>query len=173
MKLSVVFSALAFFALYACGSTSQESGLEGAATRPHVPRLLTAALTELNLDSQLLIGTNFGATLEVDQVNKNVLVQFSTCPPNAFCIWAGPSYSAKLINKTTDACGAVTYKAREDRRPVDGSLVEITAKDYSHLRCRIFRAFKTEVELTTSHFDRLDGREVTTHSTLKGTASLQ
>lgn len=174
MKFSKALWTIALATVTACGSSQQESGLADSASvsRQH-SALLSAPLTVLALDPQLSVSNNARAFIEVDRANKTVVVQLNTCPVGAMCIWAGPSYRADLVSTTTDACGAVTYTAKTDARPVDGSLTEITVVDYSKLRCRIFRIYKTEVELKTSFFDRLHATEVATTSSLKGKAVLQ
>ena len=167
-------SAVVFVALTACGTTPQDSTVVSTpAAARHASPVLSASLTVLALDPQLSVSNNARASVEIDRAHKTVTVQLNTCPVGAMCIWAGPSYRADLVSTTTDACGAVVYTAKTDDRPVDGSLTEITVVDYSKLRCRIYRAYKTEVELKTSYFDRLHATEVTTKSSLKGKSVLQ
>lgn len=169
MKLFTVLSALALVTLSACGS-SQESSVAGV---PNIRTSVSAELTELALDPQLSIGDNYGASVVVDQLRKNVFLQISTCPADAMCIWAGPSYSADLQSVETNNCGDVTYIARKDNRPVDGALIEITVHDFSKSTCRIHHKFLTVVELSTTYFTRTETEVVTTHSELKGLLGLQ
>lgn len=49
---------------------------------------------------------------------------------------AMPVAEFELPYTFSESCGSKVYEAREDKRPVDGALVEITYKDHSSRMCR-------------------------------------
>ena len=160
----------ALLAAASCAKTNTQTGsLESVNSQSK-----SANLDSLQMDPQLNVGKNFGANVTVDQANKLVTVLIKTCPPGAACVFAGPSFSAKIISSSTDECGGKVTKARTDSRPVDGSLVEITVTDNSHpTSCASGKKAVTVVELNTSIFSRVNGKELTTQSILTGQAPLK
>ena len=172
MKLAFIAQLLPAVILGGCGANSTDQ----ASTASDSPAIhLQADLSDLNLDRDLHVGSNFGGSVTINGQpgSGDITVFISTCPPNAFCIWGGPSYTAKFLGKRIGSCGIVTYRGLTDDRPVDGALTIITVRDFGRTTCDQTFPFDTEVSLITRAYDRMNRREIRTYSTLKGRSLLQ
>lgn len=90
-----------------------------------------------------------------------------TCPPNMMCAQFMPApliVELPITSLKTDSCGIHTIVAREDKRPVDGSLSVMTIKDATDMTCKTLVAVANEASYQTSYVDRVKGKDVTATS---------
>lgn len=165
MKTFTQFVAIASLMMVGCGR-SEESKVSAA--KLSAQSELVAALTELNIDKNLGIGTAYGASVTIFKPAQSISVHITTCPPSALCSTPGPVYTAKIMKQSKDGCGVITTFASTDKRPVDGALTEIRVTDTSKSLCEIIYPFSTKVELTTKIVSRRTGIEGSTYSVMTG-----
>ncbi|MCX6125662.1 MAG: hypothetical protein NTV34_13090 [Proteobacteria bacterium] len=159
--------------LAACGSKISVSDSSLASAARSKNEVLTANLTDLSLDKLLPASGSQGALLTYDVARKDLLILIPTCPQGAKCIWAGPMFNAAVTSDVVDSCNIRTIVALTDKRPVDGSLTEISVTDASLSVCNGGTELtKLIVVLKTKYYDRLGQKEVSTYSTLSGNDGL-
>lgn len=95
---------------------------------------------------------------------KMVVERLAPCSAAGFCapVMLSPLIvELKIASIETDSCGIHRVIAKEDMRPVDGALEQITVIDPSELTCQTFVAVLPEATYLTSFVDRLHGTDVT------------
>ena len=157
--------------------------LFGAPAFAQVPanqdRIVAASLDHFNVDQNASIAHDVSSgSVSVNLSRKTVtLVLLRTyhcttavCPQ--FMI-APTVIELPLVKKETDTCGGVTYTAKKDLRPVDGSLQELTVNDGHNFSCPSFvRVLPTSVTYSTEAFNRSTGQDVKSDSYFSSENSL-
>ncbi len=83
--------------------------------------------------------------------------QMPTCRQGMACIQLMPSpvsYELPVVSSVTNACGVVTTKALDDRRPVDGPLTSVKIVDNSKNSCNPSLVNVVRLEFSTEIFSR-------------------
>ena len=176
MKIIITASLVALAAITSCG-TSTIQDVSGAKSSAAKSKIIEIPLTIVALDPSIPAAGATAAYLNLDFNHKFATISVPTCPRGAMCIWAGPSYTASIISdeiQVTDEqahCVVRVIHASTDRRPVDGSLVDIRIFDHSKNACRqAERKYVTQVILVTKTSSR--GGASATSSTFKSEKSI-
>ena len=108
-------------------------------------------------------------TVDFDKslVTLNVVEIHQPCPKGMMCtmdIRAPLHVELPVVSVKADSCGVKTIVARQDMRPVDGALEQITVTDPSHMTCQTLVAVVPQATYTTQYFDRRNGKNVTDES---------
>tara|TARA_R110002072_G_scaffold534_5_gene3772 strand:- start:27260 stop:27754 length:495 start_codon:yes stop_codon:yes gene_type:complete len=135
-----------------------------ANARSLYPEIYTAKiLTErTQKDHQVFLQGN----LEVNKMRNTIkmtLLHGPHCPPFAFCIEVlyTQEINLPIVNTSTDECGAKTYTALKDERPVDGIFEYVRVTDYTDYVCPTFNILpETAINTEKRFYDRINGREV-------------
>lgn len=108
-----------------------------------------SSLAQFNLQNGQVVMDGNKVTLK--------LWEAQNCLPGTMCIAVMPRYvefSANIL-ETSNSCGSIYYHAVDDQTPVDGVRTEIVVVDHSKRLCRDFLAFKTEVKMQESGWNRM------------------
>jgi hypothetical protein len=122
---SVVRLALACSALLAVGSQA----FAGQKAKADVVKAID--LTTITSSD----GHYYGGNIEINESKKSMKVYLHTCPPFARCIVGGRTLLIDHVKISTTRCGATVYAAKNDKRIVDGMLVDISVIDYANDVC--------------------------------------
>lgn len=91
------------------------------------------------------------------------------CPPNMICatVMPAPVVVELPITAIEDAgCGIRMITASRDDRPVDGINQVLQIEDATQMTCPTFAPYKAKASYTTQVFDRMQGFEVKSESTM-------
>lgn len=138
----------------------------------------TADITEADIDPKLNWhhAMNSG-TVDVDfrkGVVRLTVYAKSPCPPNRICAMMMPApYIVELpiVSVKRNGCGELVTTAKRDKRPVDGSLQQLTVVDHSQLICRYLPRAATIVEYITDSPRTINGHVSTKSEFLAGPLS--
>jgi hypothetical protein len=153
------------------------SGSVPASARSLMHSYSQAKLTHFDIDPRLVAARNaVSGTIVYDHTMNTLnltLLRTTGCKPGMLCPMMVPApYVVELHIESmdVDACGSVTYVAREDHRPVDGGLSVLTLVDHSENRCAHTRILPgTELVLETASHTR-GGESFETRSFFTGGA---
>lgn len=138
--------------------------------------VLSAELTEvMNIDQDSYLNNLriHGGKVEVRQVRKEINLALQTapeCPAGMMCpaVLVEHNITLPIIAEYTGDCGSTIYVAQKDDRPVDGALQKLIVTDYTNNKCPHFIALpETGVTYESAHYDRINGGQVSTHSTFE------
>lgn len=102
----------------------------------------------------------------VDYANNKALLQVEReffCPASEICPQVMPEPLRVELPITTvevDTCGIKKITALVDMRPADGSKQELVIEDASSVTCQFLIPVESKAAYETSHYDRLNGKEV-------------
>ena len=140
------------------------------------PRPIAVELTTWQLDPS--IASNDAvlfASIKIDRMAGEATLFVARgmhCPVGMVCPMMMPApvvVTVPVVATKQDSCGTWIWTAKQDLRPVDGSLQKLVIADNTANTCEHFVALPaTEVTYTTSFYDRINGREAKTRSTLQG-----
>lgn len=138
--------------------------------------VLSAELTEvmnIDQDSYLSDMRIYGGKVKIKQLRKEITLELEhapVCPTGMFCpqVLVTHAITLPITEQYVGDCGSNVYVALKDARPVDGALEKIVVTDYTSNKCPHFIALpETGITLETSFFDRMNGKEVSTHSSFE------
>lgn len=146
-----------------------------------LPKVLGAKLLQINIDPTSPIGNlniRFGQ-VTVDQVKRNIKLDLQygpVCRPGFMCprVIFNKRIELPITRSFRDTrCGIITYVASKNLMPVDGMNQSITVVDYSNNRCVMpmhLPYMETSVKYDTAHYNRIEGKLVTTKSSFTAEA---
>ena len=122
---------------------------------PPMPR--TASVTGGEIDPNFGIPAGpLSGNVTVDPASRTISLYVQSGRQVAVCLAIGcvppmPTLQAELpiVSSKQDHCGVVTYVAKKDRRPLDGSYERIVLRDYSQMTCRYMTEAMTVVQYNT------------------------
>lgn len=167
MNAGLIFSFLAF----ATATSHAAFAAEAAQLIPPQRISYRATLTEMNLDPQLSFSA-VGGFVEIELTGGKITLALhlsADCPPNAACDPNPTRFiELPLVTTQTDSCGITTYRAAEDKRPMDGIYQELKVHDYSQAVCGGRPLAPTVITYDTRGYSRME-HEYATHSSFGAT----
>ncbi len=148
--------------------------MSSAEARSLKPTLLSATLKMIHIDPNSYLADEriSSGSIQVNHAEKIIELQLNRkwyCPPGRFCTMEMPApifIRLPLTSVTRGECASVIYEAKEDKRPVDGSLQVLTVVDNSNFykHCKTVRAVaSTEIHYETES-SGMGGHVGKTHS---------
>ncbi len=117
-------------------------------------KVIVSTLVDFEVNQQWLgyIDQGSVAINLTDETMTLTLMSQPDCDPTMVCPAVMLEYhqiEVKLISRSVDSCGAVTYVGEKDKTPVDGIKETIEVIDYQAMTCEIAVPFMTSVSYVT------------------------
>lgn len=111
-------------------------------------------------------------SIKLDYQNQTarLYVDRNVCPPGMYCTMEMRPpmiITLPIVSVEVGNCNIKTVIAREDQRPVDGMLKQLTVVDFSENTCPTFAKIIGDAEYLTTVYNSYQGMEVTEVSTMK------
>ena len=133
-----------------------------------LPRILKADIHTFNVDAEGSLAGHkvFHGDITVNEIKRTITLFLSmgpNCMPGMMCprYLIGRTVELPFVSAKKDNCNVVTYVARKNDMPVDGSDEKLLVRDFGTNTCAVpmyLPYVETQVEYTSAYYDRLQGQ---------------